>query len=307
MQISVHEINRRLAQERETFIAQADRRYRDAILAVAEDIWQNRLERPIVLLSGPSGSGKTTTAQNIERILDARGCETHTLSMDDYFHSLTPEQIALAAEGKFDLESPSRVDAELLSEQLEQMVQCRPVQLPRYDFVASRRVYDGRALTRKPNELVIVEGIHALNPDVVQLPDDETVRIYISVRTRVEYQGKLLHPSRVRLLRRMIRDELFRDRSLRETRVKFDSVEQGEQRYIMPYKHRADHELDTFIDYEPGVYRCRLLAELEAEDQNDPLIAELVGVLRSVDPLPPGHVPCDSLIREFIGDGCFAY
>lgn len=306
MIISLSDINSAFKTDPAGFIASADRAYGARVREIAEDIYAHRAEKPVVLLSGPSGSGKTTTAFNIEKFLDEWGCETHTLSMDNYFLPLSPEEAELAAQGKFDLESPGRVDARFLSEQLEKMIGGEPVDLPKYDFTAAKRVASGRTLTRKPGELVILEGIHALNPEVVRIPDSASARVYVSVRTRVEAEGMLVHPSRIRLLRRMIRDRLFRSRSIAETRDMFESVELGEKRYIMPYKNRSVYDIDTFIAYEPGLYRGFLLGELQTL-ADDPVIAELLTLLEPAAPVPAEEILPSSLIREFIGDGCFEY
>ena len=131
-------------------------------------------------------------------------------------------------------------------------------------------------------------------------------KIYVSVRTRISGENILLHPSRVRLMRRMIRDKNFRKRSLRETMNMFHSVEAGENKYIMPYKYRSDYDVDTFMSYEMSVYRNDLLAQLE--DMKDvPEIAETLKVLEKLTPLDKNDITPDSLICEFIGNGQFKY
>ena len=180
---------------------QTDSDYQKRLHEIADDIAKHREQRPIILLSGPSGSGKTTTAQMIEQILDVQGIETHTLSLDNYFRSLTDADKELFAQGKLDLESPNRVDSEFLSEQLSAIEAGEPVELPIYDFKESARVMSGNILHRKKGELVILEGIHSLNPDVIRIPDEKTAKIYVSVRTRITNNSEILHPSfRARLI-----------------------------------------------------------------------------------------------------------
>lgn len=308
MKKALSEINAEIRSDREEFLRRTDEALHSVLTELADELFAHRRERPVILLSGPSGSGKTTTAMYLERLLDARGCETHTLSLDNYFRSLTPAQQAAAQRGEFDLEAPARVDAELLNGQLEKMIAGEPVELPRYDFQAAVSVSSGKILTRRPDDLVILEGTHALNPELIGISEERSERLYVSVRTRiVRTDGRLLHPSRIRLMRRMIRDRKFRARSLRETAGMFDSVEAGEERYIMPYKNRADHEVDTFVAYEPAVYRPLLLPDLERMQHDDPLSAELYGVLNEAAVCPEEAVPADSLIREFIGNGSFEY
>jgi len=306
MIIGIDQIDQRTLQNTAAFVRETDDAYRAQLTRIAEHIAACHEQRPIVLISGPSGSGKTTTARMLERILDRMGVESHTLSMDNYFLSLTDEEKRLADKGKLDLESPARVDADLLHEQLSAMVRGEPVSLPRYDFVASRRVDSGKVLTRGKNEIVILEGIHALNPDVIRLPEENMTRLYISVRTRVVYDDITLHPSKVRLLRRMLRDRAGRGRDPEETLALFSAVQRGESRFIMPYKHLADFDIDTFIAYELGVYKKAFTEELRHIHDHAEIDA-LLTVLEHVEEIDEALVPTNALIREFIGNGEFEH
>ena len=208
MTYSVFDGNRRLAQDAAAFIAAAEDNYNRQLDEIADYIAANRDTCPIVLISGPSGSGKTTTALMLESKLDSRGLQTHTLSQDNYFNTQTAEDQALLEQGKFDLESPERVDADLLNSQLQDLIDGKTIRLTEFDFHTGTRHDSGKTLTRKEGEIVILEGIHTLNPDVVRLPETQTVRLYVSVRTRVEGpDGWVMHPKYVRVLRRMLRDE----------------------------------------------------------------------------------------------------
>ena len=145
----LHDINRELTAAPAAFAARADAEYEARLQRLAQDIYARREENPVILISGPSGSGKTTTALKLEKLLDSWGCETHTLSMDNYFHPFDEEQRQRAARGEIDLESPARVDADLLSRQLRDIIRRRPVRLPKYDFTTSQRVYPGAVLERR--------------------------------------------------------------------------------------------------------------------------------------------------------------
>ena len=306
MSIDITQINNSITSHPQDFIRSFDCSYHSRLCEIACDIAENRDKRPVILLSGPSGSGKTTTALMIEKILDDMGIQTHTLSMDNYFCSLTDEEKSLMAEGKIDLESPARVDSEFLSAQLEDIYSCRPVELPRYDFETSSRSSSGKIFHRKQGELVILEGIHALNPDVITLPDEESAKIYVSVRTRITDGGLTLHPSKIRLMRRLVRDLNFRKRSLKETINMFASVEEGENKYIMPYKYRSTYDVDTFMPYEVGVYKNALFSDL-SKLSDMPVIKDALHILSSAEPLPPQLIPPTSLICEFVGNGQFTY
>jgi len=306
MNIEINRINERIENAPAEYIKSVNEAYQYQLEKIVDDIAEHRTERPVILLSGPSGSGKTTTAFMIEKMLDERGCETHTLSMDNYFSPLSDEEKRLAAEGKMDLESPLRVDKELLNQQIEAIERCEEVEIPHYNFSTSSRDKSKLTLKRRKGELVIFEGIHALNPEVITVPDEQLCKIYVSVRTRITCGDIVLHPSKVRLMRRMIRDSNFRKRSLRETMNMFHNVEAGENKYIMPYKHRSDYDIDTFMGYEVNAYRNSLIEQLR--EMNDvPELADVTEVLEHTSPLDKKLIPRDSLICEFVGHGQFKY
>ena len=283
-------------------VIESDRRfYYKQIMQAVDIISANASKRPVILLSGPSGSGKTTTALLIERELDRRGMETHTLSMDDFFSPLTTEEKELLRQNKLDLEKPTRVDIPFFQQQLGQILDGEEILLPRYDFHESKRFFDGRTLRRHPGELVIMEGIHALNPDVTGYAN-QTTRVYVSVRTRITTKdGITLHPSKIRLARRLLRDRTGRGRALSETIRMRERVDLGEQKYIMPFKQNAHCSIDSFFSSEMSVYRDYLYDELEALLPDYPDLADLVQVLREIPSVPEELVPSDSLLREFIG------
>ena len=262
-------------------------------------------QRPVLLLAGPSGSGKTTTALLIERELDRRGVETHTLSMDNYFSPLSEREKELLQRNELDLERPTRVDVPFFRQQLDAILRGEEIALPRFDFQESRRVFDGRTLRRRPGELILMEGIHALNPDVTG-HDEDTTRIYVSVRTRITAKsGLVLHPAKIRLLRRMLRDKLCRGRAFSQTVGNCARVDRGEQNYIMPFKPRAHCSIDSFYSAELSVYRACLASAPEALDF--PELCDLAEVLRELPEVDPALVPQDSLLREFIGGSTFDY
>ena len=303
---TIHDINIELNNNKELFIKQSDDNYINNLHKIADTIAKNRAGAPIILISGPSGSGKTTTALTIEKYLDEVGFETHSISLDNYFLPISDTDRLLLEKGKLDLESPKRVDVDLLNTQLTQMINCEEVRLPRYDFTTSNRVDSGITLKRKPNELVVLEGIHSLNPEVVELPDENTVKIYVSVRTRLKYGNITLHPAYIRLMRRMMRDSIFRGRTPQETIKMFKSVEDGEEKFIMPFKYRSDIDVDTFIPYELSVYKPFLLDKLKEIELTDN-IDNMIKMLQAFDPVDERLVPKNSLIREFIGNSEHIY
>jgi len=304
MNIELNEINQGVTGNPSAYIRSVNYAYLSNLTGIATDIAVHREKRPIILLSGPSGSGKTTSALMIEKLLDEQGIETHTLSLDNYFSPLSDYEKELFSEGKLDLESPNRIDRDFLTEQLTSIYHCEPVPLPTYDFRESARIFDGSVLHRKQGELVILEGIHSLNPDIIDFPDENTAKIYVSVRTRITQDGRELHPSKIRLMRRLVRDLLFRKRSFKDTLMMFDSVEDGENKYIMPYKYRSTYDVDTFMAYEICAYQPFLLDAFR-KMADEPIIKEMLDFLENTAPLERKEITPDSLVCEFIGNGQF--
>lgn len=301
--ISVEQLNSASLDE-ERMILTGENAYANSLNAAAERIFDQRNERPVVLVSGPSGSGKTTSACRIAQLLKDNGCGAHTISMDNYFKTLNDEELELASRGEFDFESPMRLDVDLFREHLEKLSRCEAIDVPAFDF-AKQQSIKGMPLKISRGDIVILEGIHALNPLVTGDSDSYTNCVYVSVRTRIEAaSGDLLHPSKIRLMRRLIRDKLYRGRDLPETFEFFRSVEAGESKYIMPYKGRADFDIDTFIPYEPLVYRDILLPELAKASQSYDdygRYADIERFLKELCSVDRRLVPDNSLIREFIG------
>lgn len=291
------------AKSPEAFISEGEKCYSDSLAAAADIIYKNRENKPIVLISGPSGSGKTTSAVRLARLLEQNGSKTHTVSMDNYFLPMHMNEHARGKDGKIDFESPQRLDIPLFKEHLDKLVRGERIDIPSFDFAAQER-REGMPLLREKGDLVILEGIHALNPLLTGDFDKFTQGVYVSVRTRIQNGDELLHPSKIRLMRRLMRDKLYRGRSLSETFEFFKSVERGEDLYIMPYKHRADIDIDTFIEYEAPVYRDILLPELAktaGEYEDYASYADIEKFLKLLAPVDSGLVPPHSLIREFIG------
>ena len=226
--IHVSAINRKVRGDEKLFVEECDRKYNEKLVAIADSIEEHQKEKPILLLAGPSGAGKTTTALKIEEILDSRGIHTHTISMDDYFLPSDSFTAVIGEDGKPDYESPDRIDRKLLYEHMEMINSGEEVVLPKFEFSEQCR-RDGEKLRRNKNDIVVFEGIHALNPEVTGAAGDYARCMYVSVRSRLELKdGELLHPCYIRLMRRLIRDGFFRGRSAAETLDMFDSVEAGE-------------------------------------------------------------------------------
>ncbi len=303
--LSVKEISEYIKKDTKGFVEKCEKDYYSKLEAIAQNLYEHTSDSPIILLSGPSGSGKTTTALRIEEYLDKMGVETHTIAMDDYFHTCDKNEKAKGPNGVIDYESPYRVNIELLSEHLEKIANCEPVNLPHFNFETQVSSISDKVLKRNKGELVILEGIHALNPLVTGSCVGYSSGVYVSVRTRLMTDnGKVLHPSKIRLMRRLIRDRLYRGRALEDSLSRYESVENGAQKYILPFKSNASFHIDSFIGYEVSTYKDVLHNEFLRMKDNFPLysdFADMEVVLRESEAVSREVVPQNSLLREFIG------
>lgn len=304
--ISTTEINKYVSNNAQQFIINSEEKYKKELSEAADKIYLRAEKNPIVLISGPSGSGKTTSALHLEELLRKRGLPAHTISMDNYFLSINEDDnFPKNPDGSIDLESPYRIDIPLLKKHIEMFNEYKEINVPIYDFkTSSRSGY--KPLKREKNGIIILEGIHALNPLITGDCKDFSTFIYVSVRTRIENkEDDRLHPKLIRLMRRLIRDKLFRGRILTETFKMFKRVSRGEEEYIMQFKPLADIDIDTFIPFEMSAYRTMLydnLIENASELRGNFDYDMIVEFLKDLKPLDTDLVPTDSLIREFIGE-----
>ena len=308
--LAVNDLNHALTSSPEELIAQAEQNYHNEIKNVADNILNREHHLPIILISGPSGSAKTTTALRLGTMLEKAGKTVYPVSMDNYFRPIGDPGNEVDEDGRVDLESPKRLDMDLLNEQLEKLWKCEEVEMPAFDFASQTR-QRGKKLKREHGEFVILEGIHALNPEITGNIGSHATTVYVSVRTRLKNdESDILHPSKVRLMRRIVRDKLFRGRDITGTLDNFKWVQRGEERFIMPYKDKAMFDIDTFISYEPAVYKTFILEELLKAKDTYPdyqYFRDVEEFLTEIDELDRDKVPPDSLVREFVGGSHYEY
>ena len=306
MKYYLDDINYQIKNNPQKFIEFCESEYNTQLENIARSIADNANIAPIVLISGPSGSGKTTTAMKLEALLDSWGHEAHTISLDNYFRELNDEEFKLAKDGKLDLESPDRLDKNYLNMQIRCILDCVSVDIPKYNFTTCKRKFSGWALKRKEGELIIFEGTHALNPNVITVPDEECARFYVSIRSQFVTDEIELRSKVIRLARRMIRDQETRDRDLLDTFNMFLSVNEGEDEFIRPFMNRCNYSIDTIIPYEINIYRSLLLNSLSTLPQTNEVVT-LTKVIEQACELDKNLVPSNSLMREFIGDSSLHY
>lgn len=267
----------------------------------------------LVLIAGPSSSGKTTSSKRLALHIRVNGLNPIVISLDDYFRNRV--DTPLDENGEYDFECLEALDVPFLNQQLEQLFAGERVEIPKYDFASGSRKFIGQFLQLTENDVLIMEGIHGLNPKLTaQIPDDDKFKLYVSVLTPISIDEKTRMSSRdYRLLRRMVRDNQFRGMSAEDTILRWPSVRAGEEKYIHPFKRMADAEFNSGLFYEIPMLKCYAEPLLQVIPSASPAFDEaqrLLGLIRSViamTPIDVRHIPPTSIIREFIGGSSFHY
>ena len=279
------------------------------IANIAEDI-ANRQDVKLVLLAGPSSSGKTTSCKRLSIQLAVNGLKPLQISLDDYFvdRDRTPKD----DNGEYDFESIYALDLDLLNEQFNALFRGEEVELPKYDFPSGKSVKSGKKLKMEPNNVLVVEGIHALNPELTaHIPQEQIYRVYASALTTILLDNHNYIPTTDnRLLRRIIRDYKYRGVSAQETIHRWPSVRAGENKWIFPYQEHADAMFNTAMLYELSVIKMQAEPLLQQVPENCEEHAEayrLLKFLKYFKGIPYNNLPPTSLLREFLGGSSFHY
>ena len=276
---------------------------------IAEEI-ASRKGVKLVLLAGPSSSGKTTSCKRLSIQLAVNGLKPLQISLDDYFvdRDKTPKD----ENGEFDFESIYALNLDLLNEQFNALFRGEEVELPKYDFPSGKSVKSGKKLKLEPNNVLVVEGIHALNPELTaHVPEEQIFRVYASALTTILLDNHNYIPTTDnRLLRRIIRDYKYRGVSAQETIRRWPSVRAGENRWIFPFQENADAMLNTAMLYELSVLKMQAEPLLQQVPENCEEFAEayrLLKFLKYFKGIPYNNLPPTSLLREFLGGSSFHY
>ncbi len=266
----------------------------------------------LVLIAGPSSSGKTTFAKRLSVQLRVNGARPVALSLDDYY--VDREHTPRDADGKPDFESIEAIDLTLLNEHLERLLKGEKVETPRYDFPTGKRVAKGQwhSLQLAPGDLLLVEGIHGLNERLTAaVPPAHKFRCYVSALTQLTVDAhERVFTSDSRLLRRIVRDRLFRNYRAEKTIEMWPSVRRGETRNIFPFQEQSDAIFNSALVYEPAVlkiYAERFLLEVPTDSPSFPEADRLLKFLSLFVPVFAEEVPQTSILREFIGGSTFSY
>ena len=276
---------------------------------IAEEI-ASRKGVKLVLLAGPSSSGKTTSCKRLSIQLAVNGLKPLQISLDDYFvdRDKTPKD----ENGDFDFESIYALNLDLLNEQFNALFRGEEVELPKYDFPSGKSVKSGKKLKLEPNNVLVVEGIHALNPELTaHVPEEQVFRVYASALTTILLDNHNYIPTTDnRLLRRIIRDYKYRGVSAQETIHRWPSVRSGENKWIFPFQENADAMLNTAMLYELSVLKMQAEPLLQQVPENCEEFAEayrLLKFLKYFKGIPYNNLPPTSLLREFLGGSSFHY
>lgn len=277
------------------------------LVRIAEDIASREKVR-IVLLAGPSSSGKTSTSKRLCIQLLACGKHPVALSMDNWF--LERKDTPRDKDGNADFESIYAMDLKLFDDDLNNLLSGKEVMLPTFNFTSGEREYDGQKLKLTPDMILVIEGIHALNPILTEhIPAERIFKIFAAPMSPISLDGRHWIPTTAnRLLRRISRDYQTRGRSAQQTIAGWGDVRRGEKKWILPFKDEADAIFDTSMLYELAALRPKaekVLAEVP-EDSDEYRIAEkLLRFVRCFKPIWGSQIPRTSLMREFIGGSVF--
>ncbi len=279
------------------------------IVRIAQQIAEKKTVK-MVLIAGPSSSGKTTTCKRLSIQLLANGLRPIGISLDDYF--VDRENTPKDEKGDYDFESLYALNIPMLNEQLNALLAGKEVELPKYNFQTGKSEKSGRMLQLKGNEVLVVEGIHALNPELTaQVPEEQKYRVYASALTTLLIDDHNYIPTTDnRLLRRIVRDFKYRGVNAQETIRRWPSVRAGENKWIFPYQENADAMFNSAMLFELAAIKQQAEPLLEQVPENSNEYSEayrLLKFLKYINPIPYQQVPSTSLLREFLGGSSFKY
>lgn len=278
------------------------------MVELVQNIEKRKDKVKMILIAGPSSSGKTTFAQKLGVQLELIGLHPVTISMDNYF--VERKDNPVGPDGKLDFECVEALDRKLFNSQMRDLIQGKTVELPRFDFIYGKKEYKGDFLKLNQNDVLIIEGIHALNPIMTEFtPDENKYKIYIAPIATLNIDGYTkVSSTDTRILRRMVRDYNTRGHKVEKTFELWQNVKKGEEKYIFPYVDTVDFVFNSSLIYEPSVMKTFAQPLLLQVDKDSIYYSEarrLYEYLNNFLPMETGNIPVDSIVREFIGNGCF--
>ncbi len=296
-------INEKARVAPEAMVEEAESRYHDRLDSIAEKIYSNEQKR-IVMLAGPSASGKTTSAKLISDKLNSMGAEAFIVSLDNFYKDQS--QAVMDEEGNPDFETVHALDIFLIDKCFEEIITKGETNLPIFDFKKGARSKEQQHIKLEKDDVIIVEGIHALNPIITQnLPTENLMKLYVSVSSRIvdDNDEVIMSKRNLRFVRRLVRDYYHRASSVERTYELWRSVLKGEDKYIFPFSHLADERIDSIHAYEPCVFRNIAIPMLENVDVDSEFYDDarrMISYLEIFEPLDKSVIPSNSLLNEFL-------
>lgn len=280
------------------------------ISLIADKIKAKQKKVKVILIAGPSSSGKTTFGKRLSIQLMVNGIKPVNLSLDNYF--VNREFTPLDEKGEYDYEALEALDIPTFTDNINRLLQGEEVEIPKFSFETGQRYYDGEKLKISRHNVIIVEGIHGLNPRLTEfLPADSLFKIFVSALTAISIDDhNLINPADNRLIRRMVRDYKYRNYSALDTLKRWESVLLGEQKHIVPYQEEADAIFNSALIYELGALKTQAEPLLRDVTQQHPEHSKALRLLKFfsyIRSVPTREVPPTSIIREFLGGSSFKY
>lgn len=290
----------------------AEALHNNRIAAIADDITDKFRQggARIVMIAGPSSSGKTTFTKRLAIQLVTNLLEPKMISLDDYF--VDRHQTPKDSDGEYDYESLYALDLPTFNTHLNQLIEGKEVELPYYNFETGKREYRGNRISMGPNSILLIEGIHGLNPELTSnVAESMKYRVYVSALTTIDIDDHNWIPTTDnRLLRRIIRDARYRGVTPEQTIRRWPSVRRGEEKWIFPYQENADSMFNSSLLFELGVIKHmgeELLSRVPRDVVEYAEAARLHCFLNYFESISEEYIPSTSLLREFLGGGCFKY
>ncbi len=300
----LQQINSSLNSDSKGFIEVCEKAYKEQICSLVDAILSDENNR-ILMIAGPSGSGKTTTAHVLKETLEKNGKKTQVVSLDNFYKSMSDREVL--SDGKVDFESVNALDIKEITRSFNELITKGKSKLPEFDFVLAKSIPNKFELDISNGGYLIVEGIHALNPEITcHLPQENLFKIYVSVtRPIVDENGKtVLTGRKLRLIRRTIRDFKFRNKTINETLGLWSGVVEAENKHIRSFKKYADFCVTTLHSFEPALYKKRFLEMIKTvtdDTPNSDYARMAAKGLEKFTEIDENLIPETSLIKEFIG------
>ncbi len=306
----INRINEMAKSDAKAFVEMTEKMYQSDLRQIAEQILTIPAKRHIIMLSGPSSSGKTTSAQKLADEFRLKGCEVQHISMDDFY--LGKDIVRKLPNGKPDFESVEALDIPLVKRSVRELSETGKCDIPKYDFKESKRTDIIQHLELSSNAVIIIEGIHALNPIFNDVATAENVsKIYVSVKQGIKNgEDYVLTNREIRCIRRVVRDNNFREAPPEKLLEMWGDIVDGEKRYIRPYRYTGDFTVNSIHIYEPCIMKepaIKLLEQINEKSEYYETARHLIQSLSGFENIDTSLIPENSLMREFIGGGNYVY